>query len=55
MIWQEAEQEGRRHHGDQVHGALFVATTMASGQTAAVEVGAGSQAFDEFAVANDDR
>ena len=50
VVGQEAEQEGRRHHGDQVHGAAPVAITRA----AAADARASHQAVDELAVADDD-
>lgn len=54
MIGQKAQQEGCCHHGDQVHRAAPVAKTSFAGQTAAVEAGAGCQAPDDSAIANDD-
>lgn len=54
MIGQKAQQEGCCHHGNQVHRAASVATTSFAGLTVAVEAGAGCQAPDDSAVANDD-
>lgn len=54
VVGQEAEQEGRRNHGNQVHRALPVATASEAGRAVAVEAGAGHQVLDNFAVAGDD-
>jgi len=48
VVGQEAEQEGRRHHGDQAHRAPPAAAA------GAVDVGAGREAADEPAVAHED-
>lgn len=50
VIGQKREQESCHHHADQVHGVAF----LVAGLSAAVEAGAGHQASNESAVANDD-
>lgn len=54
MIGQKRAQESCHHHADQVHRATFLVRTSVAGLSAAVEAGAGHQASNESAVANDD-
>lgn len=54
VIGQKAEQEGRRHHGNQLHRAPPVAGASRAGQVAAAGAGVGRELADDVAVADDD-